>query len=151
VVRLAVDLAGPLAAAHRVGVVHRDLKPDNVMVCADGQARLIDFGLAVRETGEQCGAAVGTLVYAPPEQAGTLGRPVDGRSDLHSLGAVVFECLAGRPPFAGDDVGELLRLHAVAPVPDLRRLVTGIPEDLAAVVERLLAKDPDDRYQDGAA
>jgi diguanylate cyclase (GGDEF)-like protein len=148
-IALALDVVDPLTAVHRTGVVHRDIKPDNIMVQPDGTAQLIDFGLAARTTTGPAEAAVGTLTYCAPEQAGTLRRPVSRRSDLYSLGAVLFECIAGRPPFPTDDVGELLRLHAVAPVPDLDRLVPGTPKGLADVVATLLAKDPDDRYQSG--
>jgi eukaryotic-like serine/threonine-protein kinase len=150
VVRLALDLVGPLTAMHDQGLVHRDLKPPNVMVSPDGTARVIDFGLTTRQARSD-DAVVGTLTYTAPEQAGLLNRPVDNRSDLYSLGVILFEALAGRPPFAADDVGELLRRHAVAAPPDLRELAPGTPPGLAAVIYRLLAKDPDDRYQDGRA
>ncbi|MFN8078653.1 MAG: serine/threonine-protein kinase [Kineosporiaceae bacterium] len=147
VIAVAADVVGPLGAVHRRGLVHRDLKPDNIMVRPSGRAQLIDFGLATRgATGTDQGAA-GTLAYAPPEQTGMLARPVDHRSDLYSLGVVLFESLTGHLPFAADDVGELLRLHAVAAPPDLLDLVPRIPVGLAAAVARLLAKDPDDRYQ----
>ncbi|KUL26682.1 diguanylate cyclase [Actinoplanes awajinensis] len=152
-VELAAQLARGLAAAHRVGLVHRDIKPDNIMIAKDGGAKLIDFGLAqlgrdVREDSEE---AVGTFLYTSPEQSGMLRRPVDGRSDLYSLGVVLFECLTNRLPFEADDVGELLRLHLAAPVPDIRERRPDVDPVLAAVVHRLLAKDPDDRYPDAAA
>jgi eukaryotic-like serine/threonine-protein kinase len=162
VVALALDLIDPLTAVHNGGLVHRDLKPENIMIRPDGRAQLIDFGLAARDAARDAGrdaagsadgaagTAVGTLIYAPPEQSGLLRRPVDNRSDLYSLGVVLFECLTGAPPFTGPDVGELLRMHAVTPAPDLRELVPGIPPGLAAAVAALLAKDPDDRYQHGA-
>ena len=156
VVALALDLVEPLTAVHDGGLVHRDLKPENIMIRPDGRARLIDFGLAAREapaaggTDDRADVAVGTLIYAPPEQTGMLRRPVDGRSDLYSLGVVLFECLTGAPPFTSPDVGELLRMHSVTPAPDLAELVPGIPPALAAAVAALLAKDPDDRYQHGA-
>ncbi|MEV0901502.1 diguanylate cyclase [Actinoplanes sp. NPDC049802] len=149
VVGLAARLARGLAAAHRLGLVHRDIKPGNIMVGPDRPAKLIDFGLA--RLGEEVSAldeAVGTFLYSAPEQSGMLKRPVDRRSDLYSLGVVLFECLTGRLPFEADDVGELLRLHLTAPVPDLAELRPGIHPALAEVVCRLLAKDPDDRYQD---
>lgn len=149
VLALALEVLGPLSAMHRAGMVHRDLKPDNIMVLPDGGSRLIDFGLAVRDAHELLDTVVGTLAYLAPEQAGTLKRPVDRRSDLYSFGVVLFECLVGRLPFAATEVGELLRMHAVAPAPDLRELVPGIPDGLAAAVARLLAKDPDDRYGSG--
>ncbi len=150
-VAVALDVVRPLAAVHRTGLVHRDIKPDNIMIRPDGRAQLIDFGLATRESTDGSEVTVGTLMYAPPEQSGVLRRSVDNRSDLYALGVVLFECLAGRPPFPSTDVGELLRLHAVAPAPDLRDLVPGIPPVLADAVATLLAKDPDDRYQSGEA
>ncbi len=149
VVALAQDLVGPLSAIHRRGLMHRDIKPDNIMVLPTGDARLIDFSLATRDSGEHAEGVVGTLLYTPPEQSGMLRRPVDHRCDLYSLGAVLFECLTGAPPFQASDVGELLRQHAVTPVPDLAALVPDIPPPLAELVTRLLAKDPDDRYQSG--
>jgi diguanylate cyclase (GGDEF)-like protein len=152
VVAMAARLARGLAAAHRLGLVHRDIKPGNIMVGRDQPATLIDFGLA--QVGVEQGdtdEAVGTFLYSSPEQSGMLKRPIDGRSDLYSLGVVLFECLAGRLPFEADDVGELLRLHLAAPVPDLAELRPGIDPVLHAVVSRLLAKDPDDRYPDAAA
>ncbi|BCJ45834.1 hypothetical protein GCM10010168_57460 [Actinoplanes ianthinogenes] len=153
-VELAAQLARGLAAAHRVGLVHRDIKPDNIMIGKDDRAKLIDFGLAQlgRDvTAEEADQAVGTFLYTSPEQSGMLRRPVDGRSDLYSLGVVLYECLTGRLPFEADDVGELLRLHLAAPVPDVREKRPEIAPELAAVVQRLLAKDPDDRYPDPAA
>jgi diguanylate cyclase (GGDEF)-like protein len=145
-IRLGIEVAQTLAAAHGVRLVHRDIKPQNIMLDSAGRARLIDFGLAVRPVGEDAGRAdqaAGTLLYCPPEQSGLLHRPVDGRSDLYALGAVLFECLTGRPPFDAEDPGELLRQHATEPVPDIK----DAPEWLARVVTKLLAKDPDDRYQ----
>nr|WP_269811313.1 diguanylate cyclase [Kineosporia rhizophila] len=154
VATMALDVIEPLAAVHARGLVHRDLKPQNVMVLPDGQARLIDFGLTAREgdsEGEGESPAVGTLAYSAPEQAGMLKRPVDNRSDLYSLGVIMFEALAGVLPFSSLDVGELLRAHASQPPPDLTVLVPGTPPELAAIVDTLLAKDPDDRYPDGQA
>ncbi|OJF12308.1 diguanylate cyclase [Couchioplanes caeruleus] len=145
--QLGMELAGALSAAHRTGLIHRDIKPQNIIVPSDGPAVLIDFGLAARD-GESDAehTAVGTFSYTAPEQAGMLKRPVDGRSDLYSLGVVLFECLTGHPPFAASSVGELLRLHTVAPAPDVRTLRPQVGAELAGVVARLLAKDPDDRY-----
>jgi diguanylate cyclase (GGDEF)-like protein len=146
--RVAIDLVGPLAAAHRAGLVHRDVKPDNIMLGPDGTARLIDFGLAARG-GADDDAAAGTLVYCAPEQAGMLKRPVDGRSDLYALGVVLYECLTGAPPYRSDDAGELIRLHATAPIPDVRAARPDVSPTFAAVIAKLLAKDPDDRYPSG--
>jgi diguanylate cyclase (GGDEF)-like protein len=150
VVALALDVAGPLAAVHARGLVHRDLKPQNVMVLPDGQARLIDFGLTAREgEDEEAAAAVGTLAYSAPEQSGMLKRPVDNRSDLYSLGVILFQARAGVLPFPSHDVGELLRAHASLAPPDLLGLAPETPPELAHVIATLLAKDPDDRYPSG--
>jgi predicted Ser/Thr protein kinase len=151
-VGLASDVAGGLSAAHRAGVVHRDVKPHNIVVPPDGPAVLVDFGLAGRvartgEAGEASGPVVGTLAYSSPEQSGLVRRPVDERSDLYSLGVVLYECAAGQRPFLADDVAEMLRLNATAPVPDLAALRPELPPALVAVIGKLLAKDPDDRYQ----
>lgn len=148
VVQLARELADALAAAHRGGVVHRDLKPQNVMVPPVGPAKLIDFGLAgMASQPSDADTATGTFVYAAPEQTGMLKRPVDHRSDLYSLGVVLYECLTGRPPFQANNVGELLRMHAVQAVPDVCGLRPEAGAQLGAVITRLLAKDPDDRYR----
>jgi diguanylate cyclase (GGDEF)-like protein len=150
-VRIATGVAGALRAAHAHDLVHRDVKPDNIIVGPGGTAALVDFGLATRasarpgEPGDD--SVAGTLIYSPPEQSGMLNRPVDGRSDLYALGAVLFECVTGAPPFAAGDVGELLHLHATAPVPDPRALAPGLGATFAEIIVRLLAKDPDDRYQ----
>ncbi|SDT25423.1 diguanylate cyclase [Actinoplanes derwentensis] len=139
---IAADIAEALTVLHVTGVVHRDIKPDNIIVGPDGAARLVDLGFATW-SGQQSGEAVaGTLTYAPPEQNGTLQRPVDARSDLYALGIVLYESLTGHPPFQASDAGELLRQHTVA-VP---KLGPDLPPTLSAVVARLLAKDPDDRY-----
>ncbi|RZU53828.1 diguanylate cyclase (GGDEF)-like protein [Krasilnikovia cinnamomea] len=147
VVTLGAEIAQALAAAHQAGLVHRDLKPHNVMVPRSGPAVLIDFGLAAR-AGKAVAedSAVGTFIYSSPEQTGMLKRPVDGRSDLYSLGAVLFECLTGHPPYQSPDVGALLRQHAAAPIPDVRETRPDVDPALAEIVTRLLAKDPDDRF-----
>ncbi len=132
------SLVGALEAMHRRGLVHRDLKPANILLSGT-TARLIDFGLVTRV--ESSEAAAGTLLYAAPEQSGSLKRPVDPRSDLYSLGVVLFECLSGRPPFTSADPGELMRQHLVLVPPALKG-----PPALAAIVARLLRKDPDERY-----
>ena len=149
--RLAAQVADALAAAHAAGIVHRDLKPSNIMLAADERAKVVDFGLAkvARTPGgadpgsalTATGAIVGSAPYMSPEQAS--GHALDARSDLFSLGAVLYEMLAGRRPFAGADGADTLAAilrDAPAPVP-------GIAPDVARVVERCLRKNPADRFQ----
>ncbi|MCA9794847.1 MAG: AAA family ATPase, partial [Candidatus Eremiobacteraeota bacterium] len=147
---LAVALAGALGEVHQRGLVHRDIKPLNIILADSGKPMLIDFGLATRFQMDDASLAVGTLLYSSPEQARMLKRPVDGRSDLYSLGVVLFECAVGSPPFGSHEVGELLRQHAVQPPADPRSLNPGLEPELAAIILRLLAKDPDDRFQSAA-
>jgi eukaryotic-like serine/threonine-protein kinase len=147
---LAQSAAGGLGAAHRAGLVHRDVKPANLVITADGAAKVIDFDLAGRPDTEAGDLLVGTVRYAAPEQTGMLRRPVDGRSDLYALGVVLYEAAAGRAPFSSADAGELARLHANAAPPPLSAARGDLPVPFAAAVARLLAKDPDDRYQSAA-
>ena len=155
----AATIAEALAAAHQAGIVHRDLKPGNVMVDRHGRLRVLDFGLAkllLPETVSgheptqselpmtRAGALLGTLEYMSPEQA--LGKPVDARSDIFSLGAVFYELLTGRRPFAGESAAA--KIHAVVyeePEP-LASLRPELPAPVAAIVARALAKDPDERF-----
>ncbi len=149
--RLAAEVAGALGAAHRAGLVHRDIKPANILIDVDGGANVIDFGLAAAgRVGADDPAEVvaGTFDYSAPEQTGMLARPVDGRADLYALGVVLYECATGRLPFRSDDAGELIRMHATVPAPDPRVLRPDLSPQMAAVIGRLLAKDPDDRYAD---
>ena len=145
-----------LDATHALGVLHRDIKPANVIVDSGSpihRVTLIDFGLARSALLDQelRHETVGTARYISPEQAGLLDRQVDERSDLYSAGVLLFECLAGQPPFQSETIGELLRLHLTAPAPELRGLGLAVPRALDEVVGRLLAKDPRDRYQAAAA
>jgi diguanylate cyclase (GGDEF)-like protein len=148
-VAVAVDVAGALGAAHRAGLIHRDVKPENIMILPDGRAKLIDFGLAIRTRSGVEESVAGTFSYMAPEQTGMLKRLVDGRSDLYSLGVALFRAATGRLPFVAGDIGELMRLHAVAPPADVRTLRPDLSPAFAAIVAKLLAKDPDDRYQSG--
>jgi diguanylate cyclase (GGDEF)-like protein len=152
VLSVASDVASALDAAHRVGLVHRDVSPRNIVLRSDGRAVLIDFGLATQTgTRQPDDVLVGTVTYSAPEQTGMVRRPVDRRSDLYSLGAVLFECVTGRPPFQAPDAGEVVRMHAVSPLPDVRSIEPGVSVQLSRIIARLLAKDPDDRYQEASS
>ncbi|MFN2557393.1 MAG: ATP-binding protein [Nitriliruptorales bacterium] len=145
-----------LQDAHDHGVLHLDVKPANVVVSDNGrgvkEATLIDFGLARSRWLDAAvrGVPVGTVRYMSPEQTGMLDREVDERSDLYSAGVLLFECLSGRPPFEGGTVGEVLRRHLTDRPAELRRLGLEVPRALDEVIQRLLHKDPGDRYQSAA-
>jgi serine/threonine protein kinase len=151
VIRIAGDVASALDFAHGRGVVHRDVKPENILLTS-GRAMLGDFGLAMSaEDGPGprtlSGYVIGTPAYMSPEQ-GAPGGGVDGRTDLYALGCVVYEMLAGEPPFAGATDRAVMARHAVDPVPPLRTVRPGIPAELEAAVLRALAKVPADRPTD---
>ncbi len=143
----AAQAARGLDYAHRRGVVHRDVKPDNVLFDADGHAVVTDFGIASARFHARLtatGRAMGTPHYMSPEQA--MGRVLDGRSDVYALGVVLYEVLAGAPPFDAPDAYSVGYKHVhEAPVP-LEVAAPGVPPGLAAVVMRALAKNPDERY-----
>ncbi len=147
-VSLARQTAEGLSEAHRLGVIHRDLKPQNIMIDKEGQARIMDFGIArIQEVEGLTGSGVfiGTPEYMSPEQAEF--KDVDARTDLYSLGVVLFEMLTGRVPFEGETPLGIAMKHKSEPPPSPRLLNPDVPEDLAAVVMRALAKDRNERYQ----
>jgi serine/threonine protein kinase len=153
-VRIAGDLLDALDHAHKRGIVHRDMKPDNVVLASNG-AVLLDFGIAraVAASGSdrltRSGIAVGTSTYMSPEQITAL-QEIDLRSDLYSLAVVLFECLAGQPPFTHRNEAVVLQLHLTQPAPDVRDLRPDTPPELAAGIGRALAKTPAERWASAA-
>ena len=144
-IRIADCVAGALEHAHRNGIIHRDLKPANVWLAADGTAKLGDFGLAFsldRSRMTRPGTIVGTVAYMSPEQA--LGRQPDACSDLYSLGAMLYEMVTGRPPFAGDSAVSVISQHTSADPVAPSWHNPALPAELEEVILRLLAKAPGD-------
>jgi len=142
------DVAAALAFAHRSGVVHRDVKPGNVLIDVNGNVKVADFGIAraanAKENLTQTGAVMGTATYFSPEQAQGFG--VDPRSDVYSLGVVLYEMVTGRPPFAGDSPVAIAYKHVrEQPVPP-SRINPSVPAAFEAIVLQAMAKDPGDRY-----
>jgi eukaryotic-like serine/threonine-protein kinase len=148
---IADAVARALETAHEAGMVHRDIKPGNIMLTSDGEVKVMDFGIARTSTGDtltQTAAVLGTASYLSPEQA--QGQPVDARSDLYSLGCVLYEMSTGRPPFSGDSPVAIAYKHVkddpVAP----SRINPDVPSDLEAVILKSMAKNPANRYQTAA-
>lgn len=162
VAHVGAQLGLALAAAHRVGVVHRDIKPENIMLTRRGTdpdfVKVLDFGVAkllkpigdLPQTGTLAGIVVGTPEYMAPEQA--LGSSVDLRSDLYSVGLVLYELITGTQPFQADTFGKLvveMTQKAAPRLPAVTRLGEAVPRGLAAIIHKLLAKEPDARFQSG--
>jgi serine/threonine-protein kinase len=154
-VRITTEVVSALAHAHKHGVIHRDIKPENILL-QDGHAVVSDFGIAIAAThaaGDritQAGFSVGTPAYMSPEQAAA-EREIDGRSDQYSLASVLYEMLAGEPPFTGPNAGALMARMMSEPAPDITRRRPTVPESVAAAVDQALAKVPGDRFPTVAA
>jgi serine/threonine-protein kinase len=153
VARIMQEVAWALAHAHEAGVVHRDIKPENILLeRGSGRALVADFGIArVAASTPVTGAGrmLGTVQVVSPEQAA--GEPVDGRSDLYSLGATAYFALTGRYPFQGDDARRLLAQHMTLPAPPVASLRRGVPAALAAAIDRCLVKTPAARFPTAGA
>src|SRR5689334_3610363 len=157
---IAIQVADALSAAHKAGIIHRDIKPENIMLRPDGYVKVLDFGLA--KLSEQAmpavaaeaptiqvrtgsGIVIGTAGYMSPEQARGLG--VDHRSDIFSLGAVIYEMLARRKPFEGETPSDTLASILKTEPPSLSRVLPGVPPELTRIVTKCLKKDREERYQ----
>jgi len=154
-VERALDIVGQVADAlgyaHERGVVHRDIKPANIMILRGDQVKIMDFGIArlwISDVKTQTGMLLGSPKYMSPEQA--MGGGVDRRSDIFSLGVVLYEMLTGNPPFAGKDVTQLLYNVSTVMPPPPSTINRAVPEMVDLVIAKALAKDPADRYQSAA-
>jgi serine/threonine-protein kinase len=149
-VEIATDIAAALGAAHTTGMLHRDIKPGNILVTPSGLVKVADWGIgramdaAVEENLTQTGAVMGTATYFSPEQA--QGLPLDNRSDLYALGVVLYEMVTGRPPFQGDSPVAIAYKHVQEPPRPPRSINANVPPELEAITMQLLEKRPDDRY-----
>lgn len=145
-VRIGAQAARGLAYAHRHNVVHRDIKPDNLLILSNGRVKISDFGVAAAVGSEASSGHSGSPPYMSPEQC--RGEPLDSRSDVYSLGVTLYLLLTGRRPFLGETPQALILMHQQDDYPPITQLRHGLPRELERIVDRMLAKDPDARYDD---
>ena len=151
-IRITLEVADALAEAHANQVIHRDIKPENILL-SGGHALVADFGIARAlssaedDTLTMAGLVVGTPAYMAPEQI-TAERSIDGRADIYALACILYEMLAGSPPFAGSSIQDTMAKHTLAPVPHLRALRPDVPESVDRALRRAMAKQPSDRFPD---
>ena len=146
IVDFTIQICFGLEYAHKKGIIHQDINPQNIFILSDGQVKLFDFGLACfRGCVNTNFLFPGTLSYISPEQI--RGDPVDERTDIYSLGITVYEMIAGRAPFIGDDVGTLIKAHLQEDIPDMHSTIHGVPEELHTFLKKATRKEPSARYQ----
>jgi serine/threonine protein kinase len=152
IIRIGIDVAETLSYAHQKGIIHRDIKPSNILLKSDGRLKITDFGIAHIEDSSgpqqtQAGEILGTPAYMSPEQV--MSRPVDGRSDLFSLGIILYELSTGKRPFVGENLPAIFNaITRVNPIEPLK-LNPKISRDLAQIIMKCLMKNPDERFQTG--
>jgi predicted Ser/Thr protein kinase len=146
IVDFTLQVCSGLEYAHKKGIIHQDINPQNIFILPDGQVRIFDFGLACfRGCVDTNLLFPGTLSYISPEQI--RGNPVDERTDIYSLGITVYEMIVGRVPFTGNDVGALISAHLQKDIPEIRAIVHNVPEELHTFLRKSTQKEPSSRYQ----